>query len=334
MEIDNLKKLANQELHNYTKNIVAREREITTQVLHTLAEVDRRKLFAEMGFSSLFAYCTKALGYSDSAAQRRIIAMRLILQIPAIEPKIAQGSLNLSVVAKAQSFFNLEAKNNNPLNSEQKLEILNQLEGKSSRKCDQELAAKSSNPEALKTPDKITPISQASSEIRFVASDELTQAMEKIRGLLAHKNPNMSINELFLEMAHISLDQLIKEKTKALAKPQENTQQLPLPTSAVTVANIAGRHIPRSVQREVYARDGMRCSYVDPVSRLSCDSTFGLELDHIHPFALGGKATADNIHVLCKIHNQLHAIQCFGPAVAHHYNQKNNHASTMKNHST
>jgi len=347
MNTTNLKTLANQELHNHTKRLVAKERELTTEVLHTLAEVERRKLFAELGFSSLFSYCTQALGYSEASAQRRITAMRLIKQIPDIEPKIAQGTLNLSTVSKAQSFFKQEAKSSNPLNTEQKLEVLTKLEGMSSRKCDQELAARSSNPEALKKPDRIAPVSQTSSEIRFVASEELTQAMEQIRGLLAHKNPNMSLGELFLEMARVSLEQLTKEKTKALKNTEKNTEQNtsekprdtsddtvapaqhttapaktpPLPTSEVK-SNSRSRHIPRAVQRAVYARDGMQCSYVDPVTGRRCDSRFALELDHIRPFALGGAATADNFLVRCKNHNQLHSIQSFGLEKALNYSKQ------------
>jgi HNH endonuclease len=38
-----------------------------------------------------------------------------------------------------------------------------------------------------------------------------------------------------------------------------------------------------------------------------CDATEFLELDHIEPFALGGKTEASNVRVLCRVHNQLAA---------------------------
>ncbi|WP_371869309.1 HNH endonuclease [Anaeromyxobacter diazotrophicus] len=37
-----------------------------------------------------------------------------------------------------------------------------------------------------------------------------------------------------------------------------------------------------------------------------------LELDHIHPVALGGRSTADNLRLVCRTHNSLHAEQVFG----------------------
>lgn len=54
-----------------------------------LAEVDSRKLYREVGFSSLFSYCTSSitesgLGYSESSAFRRIQAARSLKDNPEI----------------------------------------------------------------------------------------------------------------------------------------------------------------------------------------------------------------------------------------------------------
>ena len=54
------------------------------------------------------------------------------------------------------------------------------------------------------------------------------------------------------------------------------------------------RYIPAPVRREVWRRDGGRCSYVDPYSGRRCGSRFLLELDHIVPYALGGGAEPGN----------------------------------------
>ena len=64
------------------------------------------------------------------------------------------------------------------------------------------------------------------------------------------------------------------------------------------------RYIPAPVRREVWRRDGGRCSYVDPHSGRRCGSRFLLELDHIVPFALGGTAEPPNLRLHCAAHHR------------------------------
>jgi 5-methylcytosine-specific restriction endonuclease McrA len=71
------------------------------------------------------------------------------------------------------------------------------------------------------------------------------------------------------------------------------------------------RHIPAAVAREVWKRDGERCSVRLPDGSL-CGSTVRLQLDHVTPVALGGASTVDNLRVACAAHNQLAARRVFG----------------------
>ena len=84
----NLKFLSGSELLARTKSLVAEERRISADVLHHLREIERRRIFAEAGFTSLFAYCVEELRYSEGAAYRRINAMRLLKECPEIEESI------------------------------------------------------------------------------------------------------------------------------------------------------------------------------------------------------------------------------------------------------
>ena len=63
-------------------------------------------------------------------------------------------------------------------------------------------------------------------------------------------------------------------------------------------------HLNTHARREVWRRDGGRCSYVDPHSGRRCGSRFLLELDHIVPFALGGGAEPDNLRLRCSAHHR------------------------------
>ncbi|PIT99630.1 MAG: hypothetical protein COT74_11590, partial [Bdellovibrionales bacterium CG10_big_fil_rev_8_21_14_0_10_45_34] len=64
----NPKDLKDQELLSKTKSLVQKERELLTEVLQHMREIDRRKLFSDLGYRSLFDYAVKELGYSEGQA--------------------------------------------------------------------------------------------------------------------------------------------------------------------------------------------------------------------------------------------------------------------------
>jgi 5-methylcytosine-specific restriction endonuclease McrA len=65
------------------------------------------------------------------------------------------------------------------------------------------------------------------------------------------------------------------------------------------------------VAREVYARDGERCTFVSD-DGLRCEETGFLELDHVTPKARGGTEDAGNLRVRCRAHNQHYADETYG----------------------
>ena len=54
-----------------------------------------------------------------------------------------------------------------------------------------------------------------------------------------------------------------------------------------------------------------QCSYVDAEGN-RCPARGFLELDHLHPKALGGRDDAANLRVRCRAHNQHYAEQVYG----------------------
>jgi hypothetical protein len=71
------------------------ERDSSVDVLHHLNEVERRSLHLRLGYSSLFAYCTGHLRYSESAAARRVQAARCLKRFPRVGPLLQSGEINL-----------------------------------------------------------------------------------------------------------------------------------------------------------------------------------------------------------------------------------------------
>ena len=80
------------------------ERRVVTSILEYLREVDRRRLYAEAGYPSLWEFCIRELGYSEGAASRRINSMRLLRDMPELKRDIEEGKHNLSSGSGAKVF--------------------------------------------------------------------------------------------------------------------------------------------------------------------------------------------------------------------------------------
>ena len=97
--------LSDRELLRETSNLVRHERHLQGAIIDHLAEIGARGLYLERGFSSLFDYAVRELGYSDAAAARRIGAMRLCADQADAREGLRDGSLTLSAAAELQWAF-------------------------------------------------------------------------------------------------------------------------------------------------------------------------------------------------------------------------------------
>jgi hypothetical protein len=304
-----LTKISDEVLLSEIKTKVAREREMTLSILHHLREISRRRLHAKLGYSTLFAYATQELGYDNASAMRRIDAMRLLKELPEIEEKIQEGSLSLSTVARAQSFFKKET-----VEPEKKKEIIAALENKSTREAERTLLQFSQSP-ATHFHEKIKPVTPELSEVRFYASEGLLQQLEKLKGLLAHSHPHLSTGDLIAYLARMGLEKL----DPATKKPRETKTTSSAPNQAKPATpptsppnGSPSRRPPLPVIREVWRRDQGRCVWKDSKTGRVCGSQFRVQIDHKLPWAMGGDHSLANLRCLCAPHNQLEARQWFG----------------------
>jgi hypothetical protein len=293
----NLKNISDQNLLNKTRGLVREESRIITEILHHLREIEARKLFASLGYCSLFEYAVKDLGYCEASAQRRIASMRLIKELPKIEEKIKNGELSLSVVAQAQTYFRQEEKVGNRLSLTKKKEIVKSLEGKSKREAEKVLLSMSSTPE-IHRPDQVRSFSETTSLLSFVASDETVRDLEQLKGLLGHQNPNLSLGELVALLAKRALKELDPAKQKQSVSPEK----------AESKSEVKRKPIPIAVQRLVWKRDGSRCTFNHQGKR--CESRYQLEIDHIQGLESGNEP--GNLRLLCRQHNAWAASQTYG----------------------
>src|SRR5205814_3328073 len=80
------------------RGLVARDHDLTAQIVAHLAELDTRDVFLREGYGSLFVYCRDALGLSEWEAYNRIEVARAARRFPAILTGLASGALNLTAV--------------------------------------------------------------------------------------------------------------------------------------------------------------------------------------------------------------------------------------------
>ena len=95
----------------------------------------------------------------------------------------------------------------------------------------------------------------------------------------------------------------IRQGNKPRRRPRTQNKSIAKPKQS--------RYIPQSVRDEVYTRDGGRCAYVGTNGK-RCPEDNYLQIDHIVPFAKGGKNTKDNLRLLCPRHNMLLAEGAYG----------------------
>ena len=256
--IESIPKLKDQELPKATADLVQRERRVLTLVLHHLREVERRRLFSDLGHPSFFEYCVRELKYSEGQAGRRIQAMRLLKELPEIEPMIMSGSLSLTNLSQAQSYFrdvqkqaqqkqvseeqgshkqtgegdSSEArikKMDQPLSRATKLEILQSLENTSSREGQKKLIEIEQESSRLSTGpilprDRERSLGRDYNQVSFAMSPELKEQLEVARSLLGTSGAQMNLNDLFLEITRIAVRELeVKKfgKKRILKKCQE-----------------------------------------------------------------------------------------------------------------
>jgi 5-methylcytosine-specific restriction endonuclease McrA len=326
----NLKGISDSELLASIKRLAVEERRIGIEVLHHLREIDARKLFASLGFSSLFVYCTNELGYSEGGAYRRISAMRLLRDVPEYESKLQEGAVSVATLSQVQSFLVQEKRQLGKTYSQgEKLDLLSKIEGKSTQQTERVLAIISPQ---LSREEKARIINEEETEIRFTAGRELMRKIERLKNLLGHKPEAQSYAGLIDELTNIAIKKLdpleksnpknaseIKSVKKAKVEVQIDQSLPPVEVVDGQLVSVeigkdkkSTRYIPAGIEREVWKRDGGQCTYRNAETNGRCGSRHGLEMEHLRPFSQEGEATLENLTLLCPAHNQLAAIQAYG----------------------
>jgi len=333
--------LPDHELVARLRELARSSHELTAHLLVHLAEVEDRKLHLEAACDSMFAYTTRVLGFDEAAAYKRIHAARIGKRFPRALELLALGRLHLAGIGLLGPH----------LTEENHEALLEDAAGKSKRDIEVMLAARAPKPdvpaqirklpgpkatlpgestpsqtalafapqaakvaESLMAPPKATaaeclaqrptatPLAADRFKVQFTASAPLADKLEQTRALLAHREPGCDLGrviEIAVDRLHA---ELLKQRFGVGAKSRRADRK-----------SKRNRHVPKETRREVIARDGLSCAYVDPESGRRCGSRDRLELQHHQPFARGGAHEAQNLSVYCHAHNAFAARRDYGP---------------------
>ena len=270
-------------IHEIIKKLVATERDSTHQILKKLNELHEGRLYAELGYSSLFEYCTRELKYSSDQACRRIAAAKLLRTLPIMSKSVEAGDLTVTHLSKAQTLFNKVE-----LSQNEKVDILKRMENTSNFEAEKIICE--INPKKTMN-EKVRPVEKNVNELKVFIDDELLLKLKQIKDQTNHENLNETI--LFLCNDYLKKQEKVKTTVDKEAVGKNS------------------RYIPTAVKQKIKIRSNQRCEFVSK-NGVRCSSCFKLEYAHIVPYSRGGLNTANNLMLLCKAHNQLDALIIFG----------------------
>jgi len=282
---EDVKYLRDKVLLAQTDYLVNEERQNTILILRHIREIEIRRLFIDLGFSSMYEYCIKHLKYSEGQTQRRLSSARLFTELPEIENKIQAGDLNITSLSKIQSFLKVEESAENELSREEKLDLIHHLENKSTREVEKDLVRFSNKPALMAEKFQVTtsmPVlgEEPVSFTKFEAllGDAQSKLLTEFKNLFAHELTDFSDGAIL----NFLLEKVVNQKKKKLGlieKEEVTTNNAPLPSSPKVKQQRS--HIPITTQRKVWARAKSCCEHKDDNSQTKCNSKHALEIDHV-----------------------------------------------------
>ena len=221
--------LPDQVLLEQTGMLARHEQALQLSVLDHLREIEARRLYLRLGYSSLFDYTVRELHYTEAAAWRRIKAMRLCRETRGVREWLQDGSLNLSNAALLQNSFERwdrsgagpvaagsqgAGTNGAPragsapsaargeaagaplpvLDARARQQLVERAVGKSTRQVQQMLAEL--DPEAAAPAERLRALGNGRWELRAVIDAECQRGLQQLRELMSHVDPHLTIGQL------------------------------------------------------------------------------------------------------------------------------------------
>ena len=278
------KYMKDEELVKSLETLASLERTTLADLIECLKEIDMRRLYLSLGFSSLFSYLTEGLGYSPGSAQRRIDAARMAKVIPGLKDDLSEGSLNLMQVSLIAQGLRQKEKLGQPYDAAAKINLVEKVKFLDVD-ATQKILAKELDLEA-KVQEKLKPQKDDSVRMEITFTKEQMEKIERARELLSHTRPDANWAELITAFA----ETVIKQKDPRVEKPKY--------TAKMEVK------FPTATKRLVHQREHA-CQWTNKITGRKCNTRFQLQIDHVRPVWANGDNSASNLQILCSAHNRM-----------------------------
>ena len=285
--------LSDNELVERVKDLAAGERRASVALIRSLVEFDARRLYLREGCSSLFTYCTQVLHLSEASAYNRIETARAARRYPRVLEALECGDVTLTAVRLLAPY--LTAANHD--------EVLQAARHRSRQEIQELIASLNPRPAVatiIRRVAVVTPLSPERYLLQVTLTRETHEKLRRAQTLARHTIPDGDIGSILDRALTLLIDRLERRRFAAAASPRPSGDE----------GTGSGRHIAAAVRRAVWQRDEGRCAFVGRMGR--CRETAFLEFHHVAPYSAGGAATADNIQLRCRAHNQYEACVFLG----------------------
>jgi 5-methylcytosine-specific restriction endonuclease McrA len=336
--------LSDDELVERVKHLAACERRASVALIRSLVEFDTRRLYLREGCSSLFAYCTQVLHLSEGSAYNRIETARAARRYPKVLEALELGDLTLSAVRLLAPHLTpanhadvlAAARHRTKQGIQEQIASLNprpaaatvirrvaarpsnggspppvaapaETEAPSTTPPGVGLPPASGGQDVAETartvprlcPANVTPLAPDLYKLQVTLTRQTHVKLRHAQALSRHTLVGRDVASILDRALTMLIDHLERTRFARVVTPRPSR-----------IERASGRHIPAAVRRAVWQRDEGRCAFVGRTGR--CRETSFLEFHHVAPYAEGGAATAANIQLRCRAHNQYEARLVFG----------------------
>ena len=308
--------LSDEELVSQLASLCLEGRRLVARLIVYLIAVEDRALDKKSACSSMWAFCTERLKMSEGETSRRLNAVKLVRRFPSVLGRLERGDVHLSALRQLGPY----------LNQENVDAILDEANGKTRTQVEEMIARRFPRPNAptveipvmanlttpttiatplpapmpaLACPARIEPLSATGVLVQMTMTADGYADLKRAKELLGHCVPDGDTVKVIERALRTLVEDLEKKRRAKTSSPR------------ATVRPSKPGHIAAATRREVFARDGEQCTYLDSDGR-RCEGRTRLELDHIHPRALGGSDEASNLRARCRPHNLHAAEEIFG----------------------
>jgi len=201
-----------EKLHEKAIECVKNFKWAESDLISILQEIDEKKVFRILGYSSLYQYTTVALKLAENEAYTLITVSRKSREIPELKEAISSGKINTSQARRITAV----------LTPQNKTEWIGKAATLGQKELEKEVAPK----EAVK--EKMTYVTENRIELKCGISETLMKELERVKDLLSQKTRRPSLLEDALKEVvafYIDKQDPIKKAERGLAKPKRLAKQ-------------------------------------------------------------------------------------------------------------